>query len=194
MQNRLEKGFTLIELIIVIVILGILAAVALPRYMDLSTDAHTASMKGTASALAAGINFAHSKYLMDPTTTMFGTDSTYDPDLYFGNMTYKYPTGFYNTAGLAAFSASGLACLNVWHTVLDSGAPKAATGIVSTPRADYVASPLTAGDITYLNGQAYNGGCAFAYFADLNAAATTSHKYIIYDAVNGRVAQYGSNI
>ena len=59
-MKQLQRGFTLIELVMVIVILGVLAAVAIPKFVDLKGDAVAAATEGVAGALssAAAINYA----------------------------------------------------------------------------------------------------------------------------------------
>lgn len=52
-QNR--RGFTLIELVIIIVVLGILAAIAIPKYQDISSDAREAACRGALGGLRSGI-------------------------------------------------------------------------------------------------------------------------------------------
>ncbi len=55
MLRKNKKGFTLIELVMVIVILGILAAIAVPRYQDLRNEAHKSADAATIGAIRAGI-------------------------------------------------------------------------------------------------------------------------------------------
>ncbi len=62
-MNKRAAGFTLIELVIVIVILGILAAAALPRFSDLSTDARISSVNGIAGSLRSAAAISHATQL-----------------------------------------------------------------------------------------------------------------------------------
>lgn len=69
---RKQQGFTLIELVVVIVILGILAAVAFPRFQDLTGNAQQAVVNGAAGALrsAAVISFARNQGALQTYTTI----------------------------------------------------------------------------------------------------------------------------
>lgn len=75
-----QKGFTLIELIVVIVILGILSAVAVPKFLDMSGDAEKATVEAARGAMKSAAAILHAKSLVanapDATITVENVDIT----------------------------------------------------------------------------------------------------------------------
>jgi len=64
LQRDNQKGFTIVELVVVIIILGILAATALPRFLDVSEDAHIAAVDSVEGALSTGLATVKAEYLV----------------------------------------------------------------------------------------------------------------------------------
>ena len=93
-----QKGFTLIELVVVIVILGILAATAAPKFIDLTGDARKSVMQGVQGSINSAVNLAHAKALVSNQTGATGS-------ITIGSLTYAMVNGY---PAAAANSTDGL--------------------------------------------------------------------------------------
>ena len=82
-----QKGFTLIELVVVIVILGILAATAAPKFIDLTGDAKESVMKGVEGSIESAVSMVHAKAIVAGKTT---GDTTVE----IGNVFYALVNGY----------------------------------------------------------------------------------------------------
>lgn len=108
MRKNNQAGFTLIELVMVIVILGALAAIALPKFVDFGTDAKAAAVQGVAGALssASAINYAQRK--VTPSAGSAITNCTgVGPLLQAGAL----PAGYTITSAAIAADATNPACV-----------------------------------------------------------------------------------
>ncbi|MCH8265632.1 MAG: type II secretion system protein, partial [Proteobacteria bacterium] len=127
-----QSGFTIIELVVVILLLGILTATALPRFMDVTDEAHAAVTEGVLGGLATGMALFHAQWVAEGEVASpagFG----------LGNLDANvtgYPEAIDGTLDTAAD------CVDIFNNVLQAGASTIAAG------ADIVAdNVLTAGDV-----------------------------------------------
>ena len=88
-----QKGFTIVELVVVIIILGILAATALPRFIDVQDDAQLAVAEGVRGALMSAIGLAQAKYIAGGKISPIDMDEDGTDDLVLNSSGYPTDDG-----------------------------------------------------------------------------------------------------
>jgi len=132
MARKQQTGFTIIELVMVIVILGILAAIALPKFVSLQTDARKAKLYGAQGAMAGAVAMSHGKFLVDGATTQTSE-----------GVTVTLANGYPNAATLAA--AAGISAADYTLTAAATTLTVSPTGVATPASCQVVYTQAAAG-------------------------------------------------
>ncbi|QLE87084.1 type II secretion system protein [Shewanella sp. Scap07] len=167
-----QSGFSLIELVIVIVILGLLAATAIPRFLNVTEDAEDASVDGVSGGLATAVGFVRAQWEVDGrnnnSVILDGTSVSLDTR-------FGFPTGT-GANGTDVTAMNDNRCQQVFNSILQSP-PRNVQYTEDARDQRYTVRFLdgVGGDATDLNGDTVTGIdlCVYHQVASLSLDQTT---------------------
>ncbi|MCL1137815.1 pilus assembly FimT family protein [Shewanella pneumatophori] len=169
-HSQAQAGFTLIELVVVIIVLGILAVIAAPKFLNLSVDAQVAQVKNTGGAFKSGINLARSVWAVKVGSGPAENLPVYgdSDDAHVDFNANGWPAQHYFTDDEASPQLDNVDdCISVWQVILQNDEPTVSDA-TKADETDYKAI--------------YNepAACTYQYTDNTNLSIT-------YDSNNGSV-------
>lgn len=184
-----QQGFTFIELVIVIILLGLLAAAALPRLLDVTDDAEIAALEAVAGGFSTAVSIAHAQWFSEGGSRGAATTPGQKPRINMdGKIVYLnengWPANTRSEDDSSQDNQTAQECLDVFQGILQSY-PSATTNAQDRANARFFVSvlPQQGGDSE--QGESADL-CRYELILNNTSSATPTH-YFDYDLSNGAV-------
>lgn len=172
-MSKSINGFTLLELVVVIVILGILSVTAAPRFLNIQRDAHESLAQAAFSSFRTAINMYHSQWLVDgepkfSETVSYGVGDVYPSDTGF-------PIAVDTAPSNGTSIANGEYCAAIWTAIMDSDLTVRPQGVGSV-------LPSNTDIVSW-----YTSAPACYYYYTTGFANGESLPHLLYSPITGEI-------